>query len=132
MPAGGTIHHIEMNVSSLKESLRFWEPLLMMLGYAEYQNWHAGRSYKLNGTYLVFVQAKHLKPAFDRRGVGLNHIAFQAESRAQVDQITTWVREQGFRMLYENVHPYAGATHHYALYCEDPDKVKVEVVAPVE
>jgi hypothetical protein len=31
-------------------------------------------------------------------------------------------------MVYE--HPYAGGTDHYAVYFEDPDRIKVEVVAP--
>ncbi|NWC93044.1 MULTISPECIES: VOC family protein [unclassified Pseudomonas] len=130
MSTAGALHHVEVNVSSLQESLRFWEPLLSMLGYAEHQNWDAGRSYILNGTYLVFVQASELGSGFNRRGVGLNHLAFHASSREQVDTITEWVRTQGFRVLYEDVHPYAGGAPYYALYCEDPDKIKVEIVAP--
>lgn len=130
MPITGMLHHVEINVSSLEASLRFWRPLLEMLGYAEHQNWPDGRSYILNGTYLVFVQASDLQSGFNRRGVGLNHLAFHAGSRAQVDELTAWVRAQGFRILYESDHPYAGGPQHYALFCEDPDKIKVEIVAP--
>jgi len=130
MPSAGMLHHVEINVSSLKASLRFWEPLLLMLGYREHQNWHAGRGFRLNGTYFLFLQAKNTKDAFNRRGVGLSHVAFLADSREQVDQIAAWVRAQGFRILYENIHPFAGDTHHYALYCEDPDMIKVEIIAP--
>jgi len=128
----GMLHHIEMNVSVLKVSLSFWEPLLTMLGYTERENWHAGRSYILNGSCLLFVQAKNTTDAFNRRGVGLSHLAFQADSRHQVDQITAWVRESGFRILYKDVHPFQGETQHYALYCEDPDKIKVAIIAPTE
>ena len=31
-------------------------------------------------------------------------------------------------LLYEDRHPYAGG--YYALYCEDPEGIKVEVVGP--
>ncbi|WP_242485585.1 VOC family protein [Pseudomonas sp. TH43] len=130
MPKTGMLHHVEINVTSLEVSLRFWRPLLEMLGYAEHQNWPDGRSYILNGTYLVFVQASDLQSDFNRRGVGLNHLAFHASSQAQVDELTAWVRAQGFRVLYESDHPYAGGPQHYALFCEDPDKIKVEIVAP--
>ena len=108
MPSAGMLHHLEINVSSLEKSLRFWEPLLSIFGYTEYQNWPSGRSYKLNHTYLVFVQSDLLESSFNRRSVGLNHLAFHAESREQVDAITRWVREQGYRVLYDSHHPHAG------------------------
>jgi catechol 2,3-dioxygenase-like lactoylglutathione lyase family enzyme len=131
-PKTGRLHHVEINVSSLEVSLRFWQPLLLMLGYTQHQNWPAGRSFMLNGTYLVFVQASDLQQGFNRRGVGLNHLAFQAGSQAQVDEMAGWLRTSGFRLLYESAYPYAGGPEHYALYCEDPDKIKVEIVAPVD
>jgi hypothetical protein len=49
--------------------------------------------------------------------------------REQVDEITAEVRERDdATVLYEDRHPYAGG--YYALYCEDPEGVKVEVVGP--
>lgn len=34
--------------------------------------------------------------------------------------------------LYESEYPFASGPDYYALYCEDPDRIKVEVVAPSE
>jgi catechol 2,3-dioxygenase-like lactoylglutathione lyase family enzyme len=132
MPLPGKLHHIEIYVSSLEGLLRFWEPFLKRFTYIEHQVWDAGRSYKLDDTYIVFVQADESLAAagYDRRRVGLNHLAFSAASRQQVDEITRWVRENNFRVLYEDRHPFAGGPEYYALYCEDPDRIKVEVVAP--
>ncbi|MOA63649.1 hypothetical protein D3C78_1894470 [compost metagenome] len=62
----------------------------------------------------------------------MNHLAFQAGSQAQVDEMADWLRTSGFRLLYESAYPHAGGPEHYALYCEDPDKIKVEIVAPVD
>jgi hypothetical protein len=46
-----------------------------------------------------------------------------------VDEITEGVRErENAAVLYEDQHPFAGG--YYALYCEDPEGVKVEVVGP--
>ena len=130
----GQIHHLELNVESLQQSLRFWEPLLAHLGHEPYQRWEGGASYRLGATYLVLVQAEpgHAAAGYHRRRIGLNHLAFHAASRAQVDELTDWVRNAGFRVLYEDRHPYAGGPGYYALYCEDPNGFKVELVAPPE
>ena len=89
----GRLHHIELNVSSLQVSLKFWKPLLERFAYVEYQAWDSGRSYKLDDTYIVFVRASESLSAdrHDRRRVGLNHLAFSAASRQQVDEITLWI-----------------------------------------
>jgi catechol 2,3-dioxygenase-like lactoylglutathione lyase family enzyme len=126
------LHHVELYVSSLQRSLAFWEPLLTMLGYRESQRWSEGVSYMQGETYLCFVQApaEHLDAGYHRRRIGLNHLAFHGHSRAHVDQISSWVKSSGFNVLYEERYPYAGGPGYYALYCEDPDRMKVEVVAP--
>ncbi len=37
---------------------------------------------------------------------------------------------RGCPVLYRDRHPYAGGSTHYAVYTEDPDRIKVELVAP--
>jgi catechol 2,3-dioxygenase-like lactoylglutathione lyase family enzyme len=132
MPLPGTLHHIELCVASLEASAKFWEGLLGAFGYVKFQEWDQGLSYRLDATYIVLVQAEpqHLAPGYHRQRVGLNHLAFHAASRRQVDDITAWVIRAGYRVLYEDRHPCAGGAAHYALYCEDPNRIKVEVVAP--
>ncbi|TWM56020.1 hypothetical protein CHCC14814_2001 [Bacillus paralicheniformis] len=44
--------------------------------------------------------------------------------------MTMKLRERGCRILYEDRHPFAGGSGHYALYTEDPDRIKVELAAP--
>ncbi len=79
----------------------------------------------------MLKQAETDEPPFDRRASGLNHVAFHAGSRDQVDDLTAAIRErEDANLLYEEEHPYAGG--YYALYCEDPEGIKVEVVAPNE
>ena len=126
------LHHVELYVSSLARSTEFWEWFLSELGFASFQEWDAGRSWRLNDTYLVFVQTldRHLDVPYHRGRVGLNHLAFWAESRDQVNALTEQVRARGLRILYEDRHPFAGGPDHYALYFEDPDRIKVEVIAP--
>ena len=128
----GQLHHVEVNVSSLSKSRKFWSWFLGRLGYRKYQEWKEGISWKLGSTYIVFVQTqeKHLKTPYHRSATGLNHLAFQARSRKEVDLVTEELRTRGTWILYEDDHPFAGGRDHYAVYFEDPDRMKVEFVAP--
>jgi catechol 2,3-dioxygenase-like lactoylglutathione lyase family enzyme len=125
----GQLHHVELYASDLDASVDFWDWLLGELGYEPKNEWDGGRSWINGPTYLVLVQADESDHPFDRRAAGLNHLAFHAASREQVDRITEGVRErEDATVLYEDRHPYAGG--YYALYCEDPEGVKVEIVGP--
>ena len=126
------LHHVEIYVSDLERSMVFWTPFMKLLGYEE-DRWQGGTNYLKDGhPYFCFLPApkEHLAAGYHRKRVGLNHLAFQGRSRAHVDEIADWVRRSGFTTLYEAEHPYAGGPHYYALFCEDPDRIKVEVKAP--
>lgn len=128
----GLLHHVELYVSDLKRSADFWGWLLEELGYAPFQKWEQGQSWKLGETYLVFVQTeeRYLDIPYHRSRTGLNHLAFHARSRAHVDDITRRLEERNVRILYTDKHPYAGGEDYYAVFFEDPDRMKVELVAP--
>ncbi|MFC3959191.1 VOC family protein [Halovivax cerinus] len=128
----GQLHHLELYASDIDASIDFWGWLLGELGYEAKNDWSGGRSWINGPTYVVLVEADEEPAAehpFDRRGPGLNHVAFHAATREQVDVITEEVRERAdATVLYEDRHPYAGG--YYALYCEGPEGIKVEVVGP--
>ncbi|MGU3568045.1 VOC family protein [Paenibacillus sp. D51F] len=126
------LHHLELYVSDLEASAGFWGWLLGELGYEPHQRWEQGRSWKKDRFYLVLVQVeeKHRDRAYHRRKVGMNHLAFHASSREQVDRLAAELAAMGTVMLYGDRYPYGGGEGHYALFCEDPDRIKVEVVAP--
>ncbi len=130
----GLLHHIELYVSDLERSVKFWGWLLEELGYTAYQNWPEGKSWKLGDTYLVFVQTEErfLDVPYHRCRTGLNHLAFHGESKEHVDLITKQLKNRNVRILYPDTHPFAGGESHYAVYFEDPDRMKVEIVAPTE
>jgi catechol 2,3-dioxygenase-like lactoylglutathione lyase family enzyme len=124
----GRLHHVELCTADLTGAVEFWGWLLGALGYEPKDRWDGGRSWVNGPTYVVLERAGSGRP-FDRHAPGLNHLAFHGEAREQVDELTDGVRRRDdATLLYEDQHPYAGG--YYALYCEGPDGVKVEVVAP--
>ncbi|MDQ3021957.1 MAG: VOC family protein [Bacteroidota bacterium] len=128
----GSIHHIEIYVSDLKKSVLFWDWLLIKkFSYTIFQKWKSGISFKLGDTYIVFVQTekKYTDNSYHRKKAGLNHLAFHCSSREFVDNLTKELKEKNINILYTDRHPFAGGDDYYAVFFEDPDRIKIEVVA---
>lgn len=126
------LHHVEINVTDLNQTIAFWDWFLSELRYEVHQKWDRGISWKYQSTYLVFVQTEDqfIKSGYHRSRVGLNHLAFHASSREQVNWMTEKLKEKNIPILYQDRHPFAGGNGHYAVFFEDPDRIKVELVAP--
>lgn len=127
----GSLHHVELYVSDLRRSREFYGWLLGRLGYVIFQEWSQGISFKLGSCYIVLVQTEErfLEPAYHRCRTGLNHLAFHAASRAEVDKLCTELRERGVTILYPDNHPDQADQSYYAVFFEDPDRIKLELVA---
>lgn len=126
------LHHVELYVSSLRASARWWNMLLTAIGWTPYQAWDSGCSWRCpDGTYLVLVQVPDdgRPPGYHRRRIGLNHVALRAGSAKHVDDLTMELMTRGTKLLYADSYPWAGGQGHYAAYVEDPDGIKVELVA---
>lgn len=127
------LHHVEIYVSNLDASRAFWANILAKIGYKVSDHWDSGFTLT-NGedAYLTFVQVakKYQTHSYHRCGVGLNHLAFKVESREAVDALRRYSVENNIRSLYDEKYPFAnGGTEYYALFVEDPDRIKVEFVA---
>jgi hypothetical protein len=100
--------------------------LLSQLGYQPFQEWGAGFSMSLDGTYVVFELAKG---AHDRRVPGLSHLAFHAGTPRNVDALVASAPDHGWHELYADRFPHAGSDDSYAAFFENDDRFKVELVA---
>lgn len=125
----GEIHHFEINVSNLKISKDFYTYLLAKFNYVLYQEWKLGFSMKLNNTYIVFVQveADFANNPYHRKNIGLNHLALIASSKEFIDDLRLELITKEITLLYDELYPHAGGTNTYALYFEDPDRLKIEI-----
>jgi len=131
MNTNGLLHHIEIYVSNLEDTTNFWKWLLTeKFTYLLFQQWEYGISFKIDDTYLVFVQTeqKYLQNKYNRKNIGLNHLAFHCDSSEFVDMLTQDLLDKNIKILYDDKHPFAGGDNYYAVYFEDPDRIKVEVI----
>lgn len=124
------MHHIEIYVSNLNKTREFYSWLLSKLGYELFQDWKQGFSYKKDSFYIVFSQVcdKYNSNSYNRCNVGLNHLAFSCSEKDKIDEIRKQLILKGVKLLYDEKYPYAGGDKHYAVYFEDPDRIKLEIV----
>jgi catechol 2,3-dioxygenase-like lactoylglutathione lyase family enzyme len=130
MTQAGTLHHVELWVPSLDRAVVSWGWLLTQLGYTRYQDWPAGRSWRLGPTYIVVEQSPDLVgDQHERRRPGLNHLAFHVADESTVDAIVLAAPDHGWRLMFADRHPHAGGADQYAAYLEDADGYEAELVA---
>ncbi len=126
----GRLHHVEIWVADFDRAARSWGWLLGELGYEPFQSWEHGRSWRLDATYIVIEQSPALSSDMhDRMRPGLNHLAFHAGTRADVDRLVAAATDHGWSLLFGDRHPYAGGPDHYAAYLESVDGFEVELCA---
>ena len=125
------VHHVDLVVSSIERSLPFYSELLGPLGYHRVSEVEGERGETIwyisgPGTAIGLREAQSDGP-HDRYAVGLHHLAFEADSRAQVDELADWVRGQGAE-IESSPQEYAYMPGYYAVFFYDPDGLKLEVV----
>ena len=76
---------------------------------------------------LGLREAQTRDRTFDRYAVGLHHIAFEAHSRARVDERADWIRAQGVE-IESGPMPYAYLPGYYAVFFYDHDGIKLEIL----
>ena len=131
MPARG-IHHVDFAVSSVEESLAFYLDLLGPLGWAEEVRYPTYR-----GTEeVVYLQERAtgamlgLRPADGGAHryyeVGIEHLAFEVDSRDEVDAAHRRCLARGATVHFppEEDRDVPG---YYALFVFDPDGMRIEL-----
>jgi glyoxylase I family protein len=127
------VHHVDLVVSSIERSLPFYRDLLGPLGFhrvGEVEGergetiWYIGGPGSSVG--LRQAQTESEQP-YDRYQVGLHHVAFEASSRAGVDERAQWLRNQGAEIESEP-QEYGYMPGYYAVFFYDPDGIKLEIV----
>lgn len=129
-PTIGALHHLELWVPDLNRATAQWGWLLTEMGYLPFQQWPAGRSWRLGPTYLVIEQSPDLSAAdHDRMRPGINHLAFHAGVCSNVDHLAAQAPAHGWTLLFPDRYPHAGGPEQYAAYLANTDEYEVELIA---
>ena len=131
MRSGG-VHHVDLVVSSIERSLPFYRELLAPLGWhgiSEVEGERGETIWYLLGheTQIGLREAQSGSGSYDRYSTGLHHLAFEAMSRAAVDERADWLRSTGAELESEP-QEYTYSPGYYAVFFFDPDGMKLEIV----
>ncbi len=135
----GGIHHIDLTVKDAHESRAFYESVLGFMGY----KLSAGNPFSADETGFDFdlragdgfcsigilsARGANASRAHDRYSPGLHHVAWNAESREDVDAMYAHLQSIGATILDAPAeYPRYGPTY-YAVFFTDPDGLKLEYV----
>jgi glyoxylase I family protein len=127
------VHHVDLVVSSIERSLPFYRDLLGPLGFhriGEVEGERGETIWYLSGPGseigLREAQVESEQP-YDRYRVGLHHIAFEASSRAAIEERADWLRRQGAE-IESGPQEYGYTPGYYAVFFYDPDGIKLEIL----
>jgi glyoxylase I family protein len=127
----GTLDHLDLTVQDLAVSAPFYEALLGFLGYRRVREEPSGIDWELrlpNGSCSIGIKPARTSRAHDRYGCGLHHLAWQAESRDDVDRLYNLLVSVPATILDPPAeYPHYGAGY-YAVFFADPDGLKLEFV----
>jgi catechol 2,3-dioxygenase-like lactoylglutathione lyase family enzyme len=126
------VHHVDLVVSSIERSLPFYTALLGPLGYHRVGQVEGERGETIwylsgPGTSIGLREAHSESEEYDRYRIGLHHVAFEAESRAQIDERAAWLATQDVQIESEP-QEYTYQPGYYAVFFYDPDGLKLEIV----
>jgi glyoxylase I family protein len=125
------VHHVDLVVTSIERSLPFYSELLGPLGYHRVSEVEGERGETIwylagPGTALGLREAQADLPV-ERYSVGLHHLAFEADSRARVDELAAWLRTQPVE-IESDPQEYTYMPGYYAVFFYDLDGLKLEIV----
>jgi glyoxylase I family protein len=134
MATRGVVSHLDLNVARPPESVRFYSIVLGHLGYEQHDvgdgraRWSMG--YPDGARFEIEVRPPAFPAPSDRHerySPGIDHLAFHAESRADVDELHGKLLAAGYPVA-EPPREYDYAPRYYAVAFDDPSGIRIEVV----
>jgi glyoxylase I family protein len=130
----GTMNHLALTVRNLaKSEAAFYAPVLGFLGYEKVEDipetmtlwFNAEAKFAVN---LWQARSEIAAQKHERYASGFHHCAFDVDSRADVDRLHRLLRDNEIKVLDAPAEYPQYAPGYYAVYFEDADGLKFEVV----
>src|SRR5579864_1071168 len=131
----GSVHHVDLTVTNVAASLPFYEKILTFMGYARAHedgrgvDWdlkHQSGAFTSIGIKMAEGDGQHRH--HDRYSPGLHHLAWCADSRADVDNLYALLTGIGATVLDAPAEYSQYGNGYYAVFFSDPDGLKLEYV----
>jgi glyoxylase I family protein len=132
--AKGDVSHIDLTVTDAERSVAFYDRVLSFLGFLGGPN-TSGQGREVGGWMnlktgfniaLHLAKPEHAGHAHIRYAPGLHHLAFDADSREDVDALHEMLLDMDATILDPPGEYYEGG--YYAVFFADPDGLKLELV----
>lgn len=135
MPIRGFVNHLDLNVGNPSASIEFYDKLLVGLGFVRTaQDLTDRASWRLDADFgphfEIEVRPSRSAPTparHVRNDPGIDHLAFNAESEADVNAVFELLTEHGYP-VDEPPRTYDYSPGYYAVGFDDPDGIRLEVV----
>jgi catechol 2,3-dioxygenase-like lactoylglutathione lyase family enzyme len=131
----GLIHHLDLTVKDPWASRAFYDAVLGFMGYRLAKEDSRGFDWDLatpSGACcsigLAKAEGNGRMRLHDRYSPGLHHVAWQTDSRADVDRLYVLLREIGATILDPPAEYPQYSPGFYAVFFADPDGLKLEYV----
>ena len=122
--------HIDLTVSDLGESTRFYDIVLTELGFKRLLAENAP-CWAISGdnapVFSIALQQARTQDRHNRYSAGLHHLAFHAESHDEVDTFYDFLLRHSITVL-DAPAEYDYTPGYYAVFFADPDGIKLELV----
>ncbi len=117
------IHHLGIGLADPQAAERFFDQLFAYLGLEKEKTQEAVAGWKGRGTRFYLYPVKAGQPPG-----ALQHLAFAARSRSEVEEFAMWAEEKGIRITSgPKPYPEYGGDY-YALFFEGPEGLRMEIV----
>jgi catechol 2,3-dioxygenase-like lactoylglutathione lyase family enzyme len=126
MPRVVGIDHLVLSVGDFPRSKAFYDKVLGFLGfkrkydYADMAGWSNGKTL----FWIAAADRQDRKRRYRKGDVGFHHYAFELSSRADVDKLGAFLKENRMDVLDPPGEYYD--RNYYAVYFADPDGMKLE------
>jgi len=126
-----SVYHIQINVSDAKISLPFYKKLFSYFDYKiiDESSEHIGVSNGKTDFWIMQTEKNYLNQKYHRKSTGLNHVSFKVSSKKDVDKfVEEFLGKNKIPSLYKTPKHFSEyAKDYYAVFFEDPDRIKLEV-----
>ena len=127
-----SLYHIQLNISDAKKSIPFYKDLFSYFEYRiiDESDSHLGVSNGTTDFWFIETEESFKGLPFQRKHTGLNHMALMVKNISDVDKfVEEFLKPRNIIPLYNSPKEYPEySENYYAVYFEDPDKIKLEVV----